>query len=41
MQSRQITDALLQTLRMPVVRRKPKQRVLIHSNQGSQLTSMG
>jgi group II intron reverse transcriptase/maturase len=40
MQSRQITDVVLQALHMAVWRRKPKQRVLIHSDQGSQFTSM-
>lgn len=36
MQSRQTTDVVLQALHMAVWRRKPKQRVLIHSDQGSQ-----
>ncbi len=36
MQSRQTTDV---ALHMAVWRRKPKQRVLIHSDQGSQFTS--
>ena len=40
MQSRQTTDVVLQALHMAVWRRKPKQRVLIHSDQGSQFTSM-
>lgn len=40
MQSRQTTDAVLQALHMAVWRRKPKQQVLIHSDQGSQFTSM-
>lgn len=40
MQSRQTTDIVLQTLHMAVWRRKPKHRVLIHSDQGSQFTSM-
>lgn len=40
MQSRQTTDAVLQALHMAVWRRKPKRRVLIHSDQGSQFTSM-
>ncbi len=40
MQSRQTTDAVLQALHMAVWRRKPKQRVLIHSDQGSQFTSL-
>lgn len=38
MQSRQTTDAVLQALHMAVWRRKPKNRVLIHSDQGSQFT---
>jgi putative transposase len=40
MQSRQTTDVVLQALHMAVWRRKPKYRVLIHSDQGSQFTSM-
>ena len=40
MQSRQTTDIVLQALLMAVWRRKPKNRVLIHSDQGSQFTSM-
>ena len=40
MQSRQTTDVVLQALLMAVWRRKPKTRVLIHSDQGSQFTSM-
>jgi putative transposase len=40
MQSRQTTDVALQALLMAVWRRKPKNRVLIHSDQGSQFTSM-
>lgn len=40
MQRRQTTDAVLQALHMAVWRRKPKQRVLIHSDQSSQFTSM-
>jgi len=40
MQSFQTTDVVLQTLLMAVWRRNPKNRVLIHSNQGSQFTSM-
>ncbi len=40
MQSRQTTDVVLQTLLMAVWKRKPKTRVLIHSDQGSQFTSM-
>jgi len=40
MQSRQTTDLVLQALLMAVWRRKPKGKVLIHSDQGSQFTSM-
>ncbi len=40
MQSRQTTDVVLQALLTAVWRRKPKNRVLIHSDQGSQFTSM-
>ncbi len=40
MQSRQTTDIVLQALLMAVWRRKPKDKVLIHSDQGSQFTSM-
>lgn len=40
MQSRQTTDIVLQALLMAVWRRKPKGKVLIHSDQGSQFTSM-
>ncbi len=40
MQSRQTTDVVLQALHMAIWRRKPKSRVLIHSDQGSQFTSM-
>lgn len=40
MQSRQTTDVVLQALLMAVWRRKPKNQVLIHSDQGSQFTSM-
>lgn len=40
MQSRQTTDVVLQALHMAVWRRKPKHRVLIHSDQGSQFTSI-
>jgi putative transposase len=40
MQSRQTSDVVLQALHMAVWRRKPKQRVLIHSDQGSQFTSL-
>ncbi|WP_454611407.1 IS3 family transposase [Labrenzia sp. MBR-25] len=39
-QSRQTTDVVLQALLMAVWRRKPKHKVLIHSDQGSQFTSM-
>ena len=40
MQIRQTTDVVLPALLMAVWRRKPKNRVLIHSDQGSQFTSM-
>ncbi len=40
MQSRQTTDVVLQALLMAVWRRKPRKKVLIHSDQGSQFTSM-
>ena len=40
MQSRQTTDVVLQALLMAVWRRKPKNKVLIHSDHGSQFTSM-
>ena len=40
MQSRQTTDAVLQALHMALWRRKPKQRALIHSDQGPRFTSM-
>ncbi|ARW16896.1 putative transposase for insertion sequence element IS1353 [Komagataeibacter europaeus] len=40
MQGRQTTDVVLQALHMAIWRRKPKSRVLIHSDQGSQFTSM-
>ena len=40
MQSRQTTDVVLQALLRAVWRRKPKSEVLIHSDQGSQFTSM-
>ena len=40
MQSRQTTDVVLQALLMATWRRKPKAKVLIHSDQGSQFTSM-
>lgn len=39
-QSRQTTDVVLQPLHMAVWRRKPKSRVLIHSDQGAQFTSL-
>ena len=39
MQSRMTTDLVLQALLMAVWRRKPKRRVMIHSDQGSQFTS--
>lgn len=40
MQNRQTTDLVLQALLMSVWRRKPKSKVLIHSDQGSQFTSI-
>jgi putative transposase len=40
LQSRQTTDVVLQALLMAVWRRKPKNKVLVHSDQGSQFTSM-
>lgn len=40
MHGRQTTDVVLQALLMAVWRRKPKNSVLIHSDQGSQFTSM-
>lgn len=40
MQSRQPTDLVLQALLMAVWRRKPVDKVLIHSDQGSQFTSI-
>ena len=40
LQSHQTTDIVLQALLMAVWRRKPKNRVLVHSDQGSQFTSM-
>jgi putative transposase len=40
MQSRQTTDVVLQALLMDVWRRKPKEKVLIHSDRGSQFTSI-
>jgi len=40
MQSRQTTDLVLQALLMAVWRRKPARKVLIHSDQGSQFTSI-
>jgi len=40
MQSRQTTDLVLQALLMAVWRRKPSNNVLVHSDQGSQFTSM-
>ena len=40
MQSRQTTDLVLQALLMAVWRRKPKSKVLIHSDQGAQFTSI-
>lgn len=40
LQSRLTTDVVLQALLMAVWRRKPKNSVLVHSDQGSQFTSM-
>jgi putative transposase len=40
MQSRQPTDLVLQALLMAVWRRKPAGKVLVHSDQGSQFTSL-
>jgi len=40
MQNRQSTELVIQALLMAVWRRKPKSRLLIHSDQGSQFTSM-
>jgi len=40
MQSRQTTDLVLQALLMAVWRRKPSNNVLVHSDQGSQFTSI-
>ena len=39
MQPRMQTDLVIQALLMAVWRRKPKQRVIVHSDQGSQFTS--
>jgi putative transposase len=40
MQNRQPTDLVLQALLMAVWRRKPANKVLVHSDQGSQFTSI-
>ena len=40
MQSHQTIDVALQTLLVDVWRRKPQGKVLIHSDQGSQLTNV-
>jgi putative transposase len=40
MQSRQTTDVVVQALVMAVWRRKPNEKVLAHSDQGPQFTSM-
>ena len=40
MQSRQTSDVVRQALHMAVWRRKPKHRVLIHSDKGSQCTTI-
>ena len=39
LQARMTTDLALQALLMAIWRRKPKQKVIIHSDQGSQFTS--
>jgi len=39
MQPRMQTDLVIQALLMAVWRRKPEQRVIVHSDQGSQFTS--
>lgn len=40
MQARQTTNVVLQALLAAIWRRKPKNSVLVHSDQGSQFTSM-
>lgn len=40
LQSRQTTDVALQELMIAVWRGKPKSKVLVHSDQGSQFTSV-
>jgi putative transposase len=40
MQARQTTNVVLQALLAAIWRRKPKSRVLVHSDQGSQFTSL-
>lgn len=40
MQNRQLTDLVLQALLMAVWRRKPTSKVLVHTDQGSQFTSI-
>jgi len=40
-QSRRTTDAVLQTLVMATWRREPKANVPVHSDRGSQSTSIG
>jgi len=40
MQNRQHTELVVQALLMAVWRRKPRNKVLIHSDQGSQFTSI-
>lgn len=40
MQGRQTTNVVLQALLAAVWRRKPKNRVLVHSDQGSRFTNM-
>jgi putative transposase len=39
-QSRQTTELVLQALLVAVWRRKPRNKILIHSDQGSQFTSI-
>lgn len=40
LQSRQTTDVVLQAMLMAVWRRNPKSKVLVHSDLGSQFTSI-
>ena len=41
LQSRQTGEVVLEALHMAIWRRKPQNTVLVHSDQGSQFTSMG